>query len=48
MVKLPRYRQDGEADSEWAVRVLCYRGYDLHKLDPASMGQRGDDLRTGP
>jgi hypothetical protein len=27
--------------------VLYYRGYDLHKPDPASMSKPGDDLGTG-
>ena len=38
---------EGEADSERAARVLHYRGYDLHKLDPASMSKPDDDLGAG-
>jgi hypothetical protein len=38
---------EGEADSERAAKVLSYHGYDLHKLDPASMSKPGDDLGTG-
>jgi len=37
----------GEADCERAARVPRYRGYDLHKLDPASMRKPGDDLGVG-
>jgi hypothetical protein len=39
---------EGETDFERAANVLHYRGYDLHELDPASMGKSGDDLGTDP
>jgi hypothetical protein len=37
----------GEADPGRAASVLHYRGYDLHKLDPASMSEPADGSVPG-